>query len=93
MKNEFKCKPRVVKVGCDCSIKLGHKYIVPKVNKGNPVIAVDAEETFGTLGLSAGFIDFADPITLKRVGACGVFWFAQHAKEVVDDKQIKNKRL
>lgn len=80
MNKKLKCNPRLFSTGSSCKIKIGHKYIVPKVNNGKPIIAVDAEETFGTLGLSAGFIDFADPITFERLGACGIFWFSEHAK-------------
>lgn len=46
---------------------------------------VDGETHFGQLGLSAGFIHFADPETGGNIGYCGTNYFDENAEEICSD--------
>ena len=43
---------------------------------------VDGEECYNQLGLSAGFIHFADPESGFCIGFCGVSYFDEHAFKI-----------
>jgi len=64
-------------------IKLGSLYKVrDHENKEVIIRAVDGETEFKQMGLSQGFIHFANPYTGSYMGFCGVEWFKEHAKQV-----------
>jgi hypothetical protein len=46
------------------------------------VRAVDGEKKFNDVGLSHGFIHFANPTTGECLGFSGAAWFVKNAKPV-----------
>lgn len=51
-------------------------------SKIKTVVPVNGETHFNQLGLSHGFVHFADPITGEYIGYCGTQYFDDNAREV-----------
>lgn len=66
-------------------LKIGNLYLLEDNMAGYRIVrTVDGEKEYNELGLSAGFIHYADPVTGEKLGHCGTSYFEHHSFDAAD---------